>query len=112
MQVPGIKGSFQMLYNHAPIVSALGIGKIVITTAKNEEILYAVNGGFVEMSNNRCTLLAENADLANEIDTDLARKERNRLKEELRTIKQGREEIEVELAIANNKLKVAELSAN
>jgi F-type H+-transporting ATPase subunit epsilon len=112
VQAPGINGSFQMLYNHAPIVSALGIGKIAILTDKNEEIVYAVSGGFVEMSNNQCTLLAEKAELANEIDTVEARKERNALKKQLQVLKHNREEAEIELAIAENRLKIAEISAN
>lgn len=111
VQVPGSSGNFQMLYNHAPVVSALGIGKIEIVTSENEELIYAVSGGFVEMNNNNCTILAEKADLANEIDKDLARKERDKLKEHLKTLKQGREEAEIELAIADNKLKLAELKS-
>ncbi len=112
VQVPGVKGSFQMLYNHAPVVSALGIGKISIQTGQNEEIIYAVSGGFVEMSNNQCTLLAEKAELANEIDTAEARKERNKLKKHLETLTQNREEAEIELAIIENRIKIAEISAN
>lgn len=111
VQVPGSDGNFQMLYNHAPVVSALGIGKIEIVSSENEELIYAVSGGFVEMNNNNCTILAEKADLANEIDRDLARKERDKLKEHLKTLKQGREEAEIELAIADNKLKLAEFKS-
>lgn len=112
VQVPGINGNFQMLYNHAPIVSALTIGKITIQTGQNEEIIYAVSGGFVEMSDNKCTLLAEKAELANEIDTIEARKERDILKKHLATLKTNREDAEIELAIAENRLKIAEISAN
>ncbi len=112
VQVPGINGNFQMLYNHAPIVSALAIGKISIQTGKNEDIIYAVSGGFVEMSDNKCTLLAEKAELANEIDTIEARKERDKLKKHLATLKTNREDAEIELAIAENRLKIAEISAN
>jgi F-type H+-transporting ATPase subunit epsilon len=112
VQLPGSDGNFQILYNHAPIVSSLGIGKIAILTDKNEEIIYAVSGGFVEMSNNQCAILAEKAELANEIDTVEARKKRNELKQHLKTLKQNREDAEIELAIAENRLKIAEISAN
>jgi F-type H+-transporting ATPase subunit epsilon len=105
--VPGSGGSFQMLHNHAPVVSSLGIGKISIQTAENEEIIYAVSGGFVEMSHNRCTLLAEKAELSNEIDVAEAEKKRDELKKLLRNLTHSREEAELELAIAENRLKIA-----
>lgn len=107
IQVPGTGGNFQMLYNHAPVVSSLGIGKISIQTAENEEIIYAVSGGFVEMSHNHCTLLAEKAELSNEIDVTDAIRERDKLKEHLKTIKQNRDEAELELAIVENRIKIA-----
>ena len=107
VQAPGSGGNFQMLYNHAPVVSSLGIGKIVIQTAENEEIIFAVSGGFVEMSHNRCTLLAEKAELSNQIDRAEALKERDRLREYLSTITQNREDAELELAIAENRVKIA-----
>jgi len=109
VEVPGIKGSFEMLFNHAPVVSSLGIGKISIQIAENEEIIYAVSGGFVEMSHNHCTLLAEKAELSNEIDITEAEKKRDELRKLLKTITQNREEAELELAIAENRIKIASL---
>ncbi len=107
VQVPGTAGNFQMLHNHAPVVSSLGIGKISLQTAENEEIIYAVSGGFVEMSKNQCTLLAEKAELSNEIDVTEAIKQRDELRNLLKTITQNREEAELELAIAENRVKIA-----
>ena len=56
--LPGIEGSFQILNNHAPVVSALGIGNLVVVTA-NETIEFNLNGGVVEMNNNKVIVLAE-----------------------------------------------------
>jgi F-type H+-transporting ATPase subunit epsilon len=56
--LPGIEGSFQILNNHAPVVSALGTGKLVVVSA-NETIEYNLNGGVVEMNNNKVIVLAE-----------------------------------------------------
>tara|TARA_B100000795_G_scaffold269434_1_gene258780 strand:- start:8 stop:253 length:246 start_codon:yes stop_codon:yes gene_type:complete len=56
--LPGIEGSFQILNNHAPVVSALGIGNLVVVT-ENETIEFNLNGGVVEMNNNKVIVLAE-----------------------------------------------------
>lgn len=109
VQVPGSSGKFQVLYNHAPLVSSLGIGEITITKDENTEFHYAVSGGFVEINDNHCTFLAEKAELAADIDTDEVNKLRIELKEKLNSLKYNREEIEIEIAIAENRLKVAGL---
>ena len=56
--LPGIEGSFQILNNHAPIVSALGIGKLVVET-QSETIDFNLDGGVIEMNNNKVIVLAE-----------------------------------------------------
>ena len=58
--VPGTKGQFQMLENHAAIISTLVNGKVKIKTAQGEES-FDVKGGVVEMINNKVTILAESA---------------------------------------------------
>lgn len=55
--VPGAGGSFQMLNNHAPIVSALEKGEVRIVAANGEKLSFRVSGGFVEMLNNEVSLL-------------------------------------------------------
>ncbi len=62
-----------MLFNHAPIVSTLAVGEVVISKPDNSQISYAVSGGFVEMNDNVMTLLAEKAEEASLIDVDEAR---------------------------------------
>lgn len=57
VQAPGIDGGFQMLDNHAAIVSALGKGEVHIVMASGEKRSFGVNGGFVEMLNNEVALL-------------------------------------------------------
>ncbi|KRO63852.1 MAG: ATP synthase subunit epsilon, partial [Cryomorphaceae bacterium BACL11 MAG-121015-bin20] len=52
VQFPGINGGFEILNNHAPIISTLGKGEIrVITTDKNTK-KFDINGGVIEMQNN------------------------------------------------------------
>ena len=57
---PGADGSFQVLKNHAPIVSALAEGVISFTTPERRVSL-TVNGGVVEVKDNKIIVLAESA---------------------------------------------------
>ena len=59
---PGTDGSFQVLNNHAALVSTLGKGNInfvKIVGNKVEEVQLEVDGGVVEILNNKATVLAE-----------------------------------------------------
>lgn len=57
--VPGAMGSFEVLKDHAPIISTLEDGKVIIRGgAKPEEVLF-IRGGVVEVLNNRIIVLAE-----------------------------------------------------
>ena len=60
--MPGIAGSFEVLEKHAPLVSALKAGRVKVLKDKQQHVLYFdITGGFVEVINNRVTLLAEGA---------------------------------------------------
>jgi F-type H+-transporting ATPase subunit epsilon len=56
---PGKDGSFEVLNNHAPIVSVLKKGKIRLVDANNQTTFYEVNGGVIEMQKNKIIVLAE-----------------------------------------------------
>jgi len=59
---PGSDGSFQVLNNHAPIISTLGMGDIKFSRKvekKVKETHLLVKGGIVEILNNKVTVLAE-----------------------------------------------------
>lgn len=58
VRVPGIQGTFEMLNHHANIISSLEKGEVRIKT-KQEVKKYLVEGGTVEMLNNKVTILAE-----------------------------------------------------
>ncbi|MAQ32309.1 MAG: hypothetical protein CMD26_06245 [Flavobacteriales bacterium] len=57
--VPGQGGKFEMLNNHAPIISILEKGHIKVVDNNNEEKLIEINGGSIEMSHNKITILAQ-----------------------------------------------------
>ncbi len=56
--VPGTAGAFEVLENHAPIVSTLESGKVIVRTGKGEDI-FDIIGGVVEVIRNNVTVLAE-----------------------------------------------------
>jgi F-type H+-transporting ATPase subunit epsilon len=59
IQLPGIDGSFELLNNHAPIISVLTKGKIKIIDSEKTKQFFNVNGGVIEMQNNKVIILAE-----------------------------------------------------
>ncbi len=63
VQLPGDNGSFEILENHAPIIASLGKGKMKILKDKNTTELYEISGGFVEVLNNKASVLIEGATL-------------------------------------------------
>lgn len=57
--VPGKKGSFMVLKNHAPIISTLSEGEIEYVTRDYKEESVKINGGVIEVKNNDVIVLAE-----------------------------------------------------
>jgi F-type H+-transporting ATPase subunit epsilon len=62
VQMPGIGGSFEVLEKHAPLVSALKTGRVKVLKDKHNHFSYFdIQSGFVEVLNNRVTVLVEGA---------------------------------------------------
>jgi F-type H+-transporting ATPase subunit epsilon len=59
VRVPGKKGSFQVLKDHAPIISTLDRGPVIIEDEKGQVIKYEITGGVIEVKKNRIILLAD-----------------------------------------------------
>jgi F-type H+-transporting ATPase subunit epsilon len=57
--VPGTKGRFEVLENHAPIISSLEKGIVEYTTSGNEKNTLVILGGFVEVQKNEVSLCVE-----------------------------------------------------
>lgn len=108
--VPGTKGNFQVLYNHAPIISSLEIGKIILEEQEGSKVEYATSGGTIEVSNNKIIILAESFERADEIDEKRAEEARKRAEERLKKSKETEiDRIRAELALkrAINRLKIS-----
>ncbi len=108
--VPGTKGNFQVLYNHAPILSSLEIGKIKIVEQDETEKIFATGGGMIEVLDNHVLILVESFESADEIDVERAEKALERAKERLAhrndpNIDVARAEAALKRAI--NRLKIA-----
>jgi len=101
--IPGTSGSFQVLYNHAPILSTFEIGKIVIEDEKGLKHEYATCGGTVEVLNNKVLVLAEAIEAKEVIDANRALDALRRAKER---IAKGRNE-ELDLTRAEGSLQRA-----
>ncbi len=63
IQLPGISGSFEVLEKHAPLVSALGKGsiKVLLDKTGNNTTRFTISGGFIEVLDNRVSVLVEGA---------------------------------------------------
>ncbi len=58
VQLPGTLGSFEVLKNHAPIISTLNKGKVRVRTGKDAQF-FEITGGLVEVLHNKVIVLAE-----------------------------------------------------
>jgi F-type H+-transporting ATPase subunit epsilon len=67
-------GEIAFLTGHAPLVGALGIGAVRIKLADGSERMAAVHGGFVEVRDNRVSILSDVAELPEQIDVERARR--------------------------------------
>ncbi len=59
IRVPGKKGSFQVLKDHAPIISTLENGPVIIADMDGRESVFEINGGVIEVRMNKIIVLAE-----------------------------------------------------
>jgi F-type H+-transporting ATPase subunit epsilon len=59
VRVPGKKGSFQVLKDHAPIISTLEKGPVIIIEETGTEKRFEIEGGVIEVKSNKIILLAD-----------------------------------------------------
>lgn len=84
VDLPGKTGYIEPLYGHAPLVSLLGAGDLVVHGGDKDGQRYNVNWGFVEVLPNRVTILANDALKPEEIDIPRAEKQLDRGHQEWR----------------------------
>ena len=59
VKFPGSTGEFEVLKNHAPIISTLTDGNIRVIDSKEKIENFSINGGVIEMQNNKIIVLAD-----------------------------------------------------
>ena len=85
--IPGTKGMFQVLKDHAPLMSTIEIG--VITLNKSDENTYLTTaGGTIEVLNNNVLILADSVEVIDDIDIDRAESAKTRAEENLKRKKE------------------------
>ncbi|MGD9898383.1 MAG: F0F1 ATP synthase subunit epsilon [Calditrichaceae bacterium] len=109
--VPGEMGQFQILNNHAPLVSVVKIGVIKIEKPDGKILYLATNGGFCEVKDNVIKVIVESAELAESIDVARAEYAKKRAAERLASHASDIDYERVRFALerAINRLKVSEL---
>lgn len=110
IKLPSTEGNFEVLHNHASLMSGLEVGVISIRNDAKVDYI-AVSGGFVEVNSNKVTVLAESAELKEEIDLQRALEAKKRAEERLAAEKKNAvDQIRAELALnrAVNRIKVAQ----
>lgn len=106
---PGSLGEFQVLHDHAALISIIEIGRIKVETAEGETIYIATSGGSVEVKDNKVLFLAETAEIVDDIDIDRAKKSAERAKERLQSANKDSVDFtraETSLSRAMNRLKI------
>lgn len=82
--VPGVDGYIGFMSHHAPLVAGLSVGIVQYGPEHGEKRRIAITGGFVEVTDNRVTVLADTAELDSEIDVGRAQAARERAERRLR----------------------------
>ena len=85
VRAPGTVGEFGVLPNHITFLSSLQAGRLEYTRG-NQSTRLALSGGFAEVVDNVMTVLADSAELADEIDLEAARTALGEAEEQLKTL--------------------------
>jgi len=105
---PGKLGEFQILHNHAPLVSTLDIGRIKIVDSSGKEISFSVSNGILEVRNNKIIILADSIEQKDEIDIERAEKAMSKSQEIINSESNiNKEEKLLAIKRAKNRIKLA-----
>ena len=83
VRAPGIEGSLGVLAGHAPLMTALSVGPIVLHYENGDQEYIATSGGFMEVRRDRVTILADTAERADDVDVARAEAAIERARAEL-----------------------------
>lgn len=108
--VPGTKGNFQILYNHAPLISTFEIGIIKFELENNSAKVFTTSGGSVEVLNNQVLILSDTIESVEKIDLERAKNSKARAEERLslRNADIDLDRARISLARALNRIKAVD----
>ena len=87
LSAPTVTGEVGILAHHHPMVAELGLGGLkLVKSDKSEEMIF-VAGGFLEVSNNQVTILADTAERIEDIEMEKAKNARLKAEEEMKNAK-------------------------
>jgi len=95
---PGTEGEFGVLPHHVSLLSALKIGALHYKTGDKSEDVF-VSGGFVDVNDNKCSVLAESAEKAEDIDAARAAAAKERAERRLAEKAANLDDIRAETAL-------------
>jgi F-type H+-transporting ATPase subunit epsilon len=94
---PGSEGYLGILTDHAPLITGLVPGKLTVKDENNQEVHFAISGGFMEVFKNQVTILADSIEFIQDIDIERAQKALERARQRLRS---KEKDIDIPRAIA------------
>lgn len=105
---PGSLGYLGVLTDHAPLITELVPGKLTVKDAKDQEKIFAISGGFLEVLKNNVTILADSIESAEGIDFQRAEEALKRAKERLKSKDEKADVPRAEFALtrALNRIKI------
>lgn len=108
IRVPGTNGDFQVLINHANLMSSLDVGPVTIVDVNGKILKVAISGGMLDVNNNVVSLFAEAAEPSNVINVERARASKDRAEQRVKDSSMDQARVQISLLRAVNRLKIAE----
>ena len=102
---PAVDGHVGILPRHAPLLTILQVGELRIAKGNDEQSI-VIAGGFMEVLNNKVTILADAAERSEEIDIASAEEARHRAEQTLAGKAEGRDLAAAELAMRYNMVRL------
>ena len=100
LSVPGSEGYLGVLSHHAPLITALKPGKVEYRDMSDRNAVLAIGGGFMEVSGNKASILADEIEFADKIDIAATEAEYNAQRDRVATYSAGDSSIDVKAARA------------
>ncbi|MBP6408019.1 MAG: ATP synthase F1 subunit epsilon [Fusobacteriaceae bacterium] len=101
-----IVGDMGILAHHAPLVSGLALGQMMVRNENKVEENFFISGGFLEISKDKTVILADDAMNVKDIDVVLAKREVEELKAKMEKIKEEKDLAQAEKSLQESLMKV------